>query len=114
MTEKVWSAPTFRESFVSTVRTTSSVPAGASRLRPLMARGFARSAERNSTASTWLVEYRRDTPSACRNVMVRAAMPTTVPWTRVPFLMINVSADEIAASDMTHRLIAVAMTILLI
>jgi hypothetical protein len=60
------------------------------------------------------VEYRRETPSACRNVMVRAAMPTTVPWTRVPSRMINVSADAIAAGDTTHRLIAAAMTILLI
>jgi hypothetical protein len=45
--------------------------------------------------------------------MVRAAKPVTVPSTRVPSLMINVSADEIAARDTTHRLTAAAMTILL-
>ena len=61
-----------------------------------------------------LVGYRRVTPSACRNIIVRAAKPMRVPWTRVPSLMINVSADAIAASDTTHRLIAVAMTILFI
>jgi hypothetical protein len=41
-------------------------------------------------------------------------MLTTVPGTRVPSLMTNVSADAIAASDITQRLIAVAMTILFI
>ena len=48
------------------------------------------------------------------NVIIRAAMPTMVPGTRVPSLRINVSADAIAASDTTHRLAAAATRILLI
>jgi hypothetical protein len=47
-------------------------------------------------------------------VIVRPAMPVTVPWARVPSLMINVSADKTVATDTTHRLIATAMTIVFI
>jgi hypothetical protein len=46
-------------------------------------------------------------------VIVRAATLTTRPDMRVPSLMINVSADAMAASDTTPILTAVAMTILL-
>ena len=46
--------------------------------------------------------------------LVRAATLTTLPETRVPSFSTNVSADAMAASDTTHRLIAVAMTILFI
>src|SRR3972149_10880779 len=53
-------------------------------------------------------------PDASSKVIVRAATLTTLPERRVPSLRINVSADKMAASDTTHMLIAVAMTILLI
>lgn len=47
-------------------------------------------------------------------MIVRAATLTTLPDTRVPSLMINVSADEMAAPDTTHKPIAAAVTILFI
>jgi hypothetical protein len=47
-------------------------------------------------------------------VIVRAKTLTTLPVTRVPSLRINVSADATAASDTTHTVIAVAITILFI
>ncbi len=87
------------------------MPAGTSRLRPRRAASCIAGVDRNSTAWTRLIAYRRDTPLARLNVMVWAAKPTTVPSTRVPFLMTSVSADAMAARDTTHRLIARAMTI---
>ena len=57
-----------------------------------------------------LVGYRRETPLACRNVMVRTAMAITVPWMREPSLITSVSADAMDAKD---RIIAAAMTTLL-
>ena len=77
------------------------VPAGASSLRALAARGLSRSAEKNSSDSTRLVGYRCDTPSACWNVMVRPAMASTVPSMREPSLMTSVSADTTVARDTT-------------
>ena len=58
--------------------------------------------EHHSSASTWFASQRCETPDAPSKVIVRAATVTTLPDTRVPSLMINVSADEMAAPNTTH------------